>query len=57
MNLYLFFSALAALLIKLLYDFLPQVRFEIEVDWFWFFVLGIANVWVVYSVIFFLHNA
>ena len=57
MNLYIFFSALTALLIKLLYDFLPQVRFEIQVDWFWFFVLPIANVWVVYSLIFFLHNA
>ena len=54
MKLYLFFSALATLAIKLAYDFLPEVRFEFQIDWFWFWALLIANAWIIYSVVFFL---
>jgi len=54
MTLYLFFSVLAVLFLKLFYDFLPEVRFEFQIDWFWFWALLIVDAWVVYSVIFFL---
>ena len=52
MKLYIFFSALAAL--KLAHDILPEVRFEFQIDWFWFWALLIVDAWIIYSVVFFL---
>lgn len=54
MRLYIFFSALAALALKLAHDILPEVRFEFQIDWFWFWALLIVDAWIIYSIVFFL---
>ena len=54
MRLYIFFSALALLALKLAHDVLPQVQFDFRIDWWWFWALLIVDAWLVYSVIFFL---